>query len=102
MGVGRTLYRSANPVHGFVLNVFRARARAQCSGARNQSMGAIVATLMVNPFGEREDATGLRNVILHTNRSIASTSTVRGGGLSTSTMCSDRIPVFPHVKQAVQ
>jgi hypothetical protein len=41
MGVGRTLYRSANPVHGFVLNVFRARARAQCSGARNQSMGAI-------------------------------------------------------------
>jgi hypothetical protein len=53
MGVGGMLYRSANPAHGFVLNVFRAPARA-----RARSMGAIVPTLMVNPLIEREDATG--------------------------------------------
>ncbi|MFN6129694.1 MAG: hypothetical protein ACK6DC_03020 [Planctomycetota bacterium] len=49
-----------------------------------------------------EDATGLRKVILHTSRSTASTSTVRGCGLSTNTMCSDRIPGLTHVKQAAQ
>jgi hypothetical protein len=45
MGVGGTLYRSFNPVHGFVLNVFRARARAP---ARTRSMRAIVPT----PYGQ--------------------------------------------------
>ena len=50
MSVGGTLYRPANPVHGFVLNVLRTRARAR---NRNRSMVAIVPTLMVNPLGER-------------------------------------------------
>jgi hypothetical protein len=52
MSVGGTLYRPANPVHGFVLNVLRTRARARARN-RNRSMVAIVPTLMVNPLVEQ-------------------------------------------------
>ena len=66
------------------------RAPAQCSGARDRSMERWYHSVIVNTLVERDHATAFRKVIMHTSRSIMSTSTVRGVGLSTSTLRSDR------------
>jgi len=90
-------------VHGFVLAVFRARARA-----RARSIMQLYHSILVNAVLGREFRDGLANGdkehdprvgerrfvgrngnrvdAMHAKRSITSTSTVRHGGLSTSTM----------------
>ena len=93
--------RPATSVHGFVLAVFRARARARSSMRLYHSV--MVDALLGREFGhglangdkahdprvgERRfmGRNGSRVDALHAKRSITSTSTVRHGGLSTSTM----------------
>jgi hypothetical protein len=100
--------RPATSVHGFVLAVFRARARAQRSGARARSIMQLYHSILVNALHGQEFGDGLANgdkehdprvgerrfVVrnasrvdaMHAKRSITSTSTVRHGGMSTSTM----------------
>jgi hypothetical protein len=86
-------------VHGYVLAVFRARARAQRSGARARSIRQLYPSILVNAMRGRKFGNGLangekehdprvgerqfegRNVsridAMHAKRSITSTSTVR-------------------------
>ena len=100
--------QSSTSVHGFVLDVRRARAPAQSSGARARSMVLVYHSALVDaqvPFefslglkngdrnhGLRDEAmqsvhrVGHRKAAMQASQSITSTSTVRRGGLSTSTM----------------
>jgi len=92
--------RPATSVHGFVLAVFRARACARSIMRLYQSI--LVNALLGREFGNGLDhgdkehdprvgerrfgaSNGSRIDAMHAKRSITSTSTVRHGGLSTST-----------------
>jgi hypothetical protein len=50
--------RSATSVHGFVLAVFRARARAQRSGARARSIKQLYHSILVNALIGQEFGNG--------------------------------------------
>ena len=99
--------RSATSVHGFVLAVFRARARARARSIDRSSMrlyqSILVNTLLGPEFGngldngdkEHDPRVGERRFVgrkarrvdaMHAKRSSTITSTVRHGGLSTSTI----------------
>jgi len=95
-------------VHGFVLAVRRARAPAQSSGTRARKMMGLYHAVLVDARVRFQFAMGLKNedrnhglrdeamrsvhrvgdrkAAMQTSRSITSTSTVRRGGLSASTM----------------
>lgn len=85
-----TSCQPAISAHGLVEIVVRTRAPAQCSDANDPSMKRLYHSVMVNTLVERNDATWYRQINMHTSRSIASTSTVREVGLSTSTERSER------------
>jgi hypothetical protein len=91
--------RPATLVHGFVLAVFRARARSIIqlyhSILVNAMLGRKFGNGLANGDKEHDPRVGERRFIgrngrrvdaIHAKRSITSTSTVRQGGLSTSTM----------------
>ena len=94
--------RPATSVHGFVLAVFRARARARARSIMQLYQSILVNALLGREFGNGLDngdkehdprvgerrfgaSNGSRIDAMHAKRSITSTSTVRHGGLSTST-----------------
>ena len=93
--------RPATLVRGFVLAVFRARARARSiiqlyhSILVNAMLGRKLGNGLANGDKEHDPRVGERRFVgrngsrvdaIHAKRSITSTSTVRQGGLSTSTM----------------